>query len=220
MPKDAKSLLLIVLPILATVILSYILQAVVVSNQEEFTKWLSSFGPFVIFVYIILQTIALIFAPIGGYFLIIAMIALFGPAIAITLAYFVYVPCFMVNFYLSKRYGRPFAERIVGKATLRKMDEFIEDMGIEILIILRLFQTGNFDFLSYAFGLTKITFKTFAIVNILAGIPAAFVLYLVYSKTESLTQGVVVGYIISAVFVGLSILLHFIMRKRKKRNDR
>lgn len=220
MTKDTKSILLFAVPILATIILSYILQAVVVSNQEEFTRWLSSFGPFVILVYIILQAIAVIFAPIGGYFLIIAMIALFGPALAITLAYLVCTPSFMVNFYLSKKYGRPLAQKMVGKVTLGKMDEFIEDEGIGLLVILRTFQAGNFDFFSYALGLTKISYKIFVIVNILGGIPAALVLYLIYSKTESLTQGVIIGYMISAIFVGLSVLLHFIMRKRRKRNDR
>lgn len=213
-----RELFIIGVPIAATIVFSYILQAVVVSNQDEFTKWLSSFGPFVIVVYIILQTIAIVFAPIGGYFLIIAMIALFGPAIALLLAYLVHVPGFMINFYLSKRYGRPLAEKMVGKSSLAKMDRFIMDEGIAVLVALRVFQPGNFDFFSYAFGLTKISFKTFALVNVLGGIPAIIVLYIIYSRTNSLTQGVLVGYVVSAVFVGISILLHFlIFRKRRKK---
>lgn len=215
MPKKSKRILLFVFPIAITILLSYVLQAFIVSNQEQFTNWLSSFGPYVILAYIVLQAISVIFAPLSGLFLLVAMIALFGPAVAITLAYLVTTPCYLINFYLSRRYGRPLAEKIVGKGSLKKMDKLVESSGIGILIVIRLFQSSNFDYFSYAFGLTTIPFKTYAVIDILVGIPAAFIAYIIYARSENLTQGVLITYVVGAIFAGISILLSLYFNRRK-----
>jgi len=217
MPKNFKRILVLIFPIILTVLLSYVLQALIVKNQEQFTNWLSSFGPYIILVYIILQAITVVFAPLSGFFLLVAMIALFGPAVAITLAYFVTTPCYLINFYLARIYGRPLAEKIVGRGALKKMDTFVANSGLGVLVVIRLFQSSNFDYFSYAFGLTAISFKTFAVINILVGIPAALIAYTIYSLSGSLTQGVIATYIVGVVFAGLSILLSLYLNNRKSR---
>lgn len=214
-PKKSKRILLFVFPIAITILLSYVLQAFIVSNQEQFTNWLSSFGPYVILTYIVLQAISVIFAPLSGLFLLVAMIALFGPAVAIILAYLVTTPCYLINFYLSRKYGRPLAEKIVGKSSLQKMDKLVESSGLGILIVTRLFQSSNFDYFSYAFGLTTIPFKTYAVVDILVGIPAAFIAYIIYARSENLTQGVLITYVVGAIFAGIFILLSLYLNRRK-----
>lgn len=181
--------LLFLLVFLAVIIFSYVLQTVIVQNREELALWLSRFGPYVIFVYIILQALTTIIAPLGGFFLVVVMIALFGPGIALTLAYLVTTPCYLVNFYLSRRFGRPFAQRVIGKNALEKLDHYVKDAGTTLLILTRLLQGGNFDYLSYAWGLTKVPLKTFALVNILAGIPATAINYFIftsYKKTQEI----------------------------------
>lgn len=215
MRNNIRGWVLFLLPIIFAILLSYVLQGLIIKNQEQFTAWLSSFGPYVILVYAILQATTVIVAPLGGFFLLVAMVALFGPGVALFWAYIVTAPCYLINFYLSKRYGRPMAERIVGKGSLSRMDRFVENAGLGILIILRLFQSSNFDYLSYAFGLTNISFKKFAVVNFLVGIPAAVIAYFMFSLSGSLTRGVAVHYIVGAVFTGLSVLLALFLQKRK-----
>ncbi|MBI2590838.1 MAG: TVP38/TMEM64 family protein [Candidatus Blackburnbacteria bacterium] len=215
MPKSFKRILVFIFPIILTILLSYVLQALIVKNQEQFTNWLSSFGPYIIIVYIILQAITVVFAPLSGLFLLVAMIALFGPAVAITLAYLVTTPAYLANFYLSKKYGRPLAEKIVGQGALKKMDKFVANSGLGVLVVIRLFQSSNFDYLSYAFGLTNIPFKTFAVVNVLAGIPAALISYIIYSLSDNLTEGVVITYVVGVLFAGFSILLSIYLNNRK-----
>ena len=55
MNKASGKLLWVFLPILLTVVLSYLLQLIIVSDQEKFSLWFSGFGSFVIIVYIILR---------------------------------------------------------------------------------------------------------------------------------------------------------------------
>lgn len=205
------------LPVVATILLTYVLQTLIISNQDQFTNWLSGFGPYIIFVYIILQAITVVFAPLSGFFLLVAIIALFGPAVAITLAYLVTTPAYLVNFYLARKYGRPLAAKIVGQGALKKMDKFVENSGLGVLVVIRLFQSSNFDYFSYAFGLTTIPFKTFATINVLAGIPAALIAYAIYSLSGSLTEGVIATYAVGIVFAGLSILLSLYLNNRSRR---
>lgn len=215
-----KTSLSIVVPLLLTLTLSYYLQNLVITNQEQFTNWLSQFGKYIILVYIILQAVTIIIAPIGGAFLLIAMIALFGPGLALTIMYFVTTPCYLVNFYLSKKYGRTIAQKIIGEGTLKKMDKVVLDSGILMLIVLKVFLNSNFDYLSYALGLTKTPFKTFVFVNILGGIPATFIMYLIFSRSNSLTQGVLTVYAVGLLFTGIVFIINNqVLKKRKSINN-
>lgn len=216
MSSRLKTILSVTVPLLLTITLSFYLQNIVIANQEQFTNWLSQFGKYVIFVYIILQSLTIIIAPIGGGFLFFAMIALFGPELAVTLMYLVTTPCYLVNYYLSKKYGRKIAQKIIGEGALRKMDRFVLDSGTLMLIVLKVFLNSNFDYLSYAIGLTKTSFKTFAIVNFFGGIPAAFIMYLIFSRTDSLTHGVLTVYAIGLLFTAIVFIINNQVLKNKK----
>lgn len=205
MIKKALPILLIGAPLAFLVIFSLILQVTVLSNPEKFTSWLSDFGPFVILVYVILQAVTVIIAPIGGGSLQIAMIALFKPAIALTIIYLVVTPLYLVNFYIARKYGRPLVARIVGKKALNQIDHLAKDAGVITLIVLKVFNVGIFDYLSYAIGLTQFSFKTFAIVNFLGGIPSVFVSYYILTRFDNLIIGVLVLMIIAYV-LGMSVI--------------
>lgn len=209
-----KSILFLILPVLLVILLSYYLQGLVLSNQEEFTDWLSRFGPYILVVYVILQALTIIIAPIGGFFLITALISLFGPGFALTLGYFASTPIYLINFYLARKFGRPLVEKIIGKTALDNIDHYVQDAGLTTLVILRLFQGGNFDYLSYGLGLTKVPFKTFALVNFLVGIPAQLIFYFILTSFESLTAGILFSYLYTIILTGLSIYIHHLYRKK------
>lgn len=204
----------LILPVLIVIILSYYLQGLVLTRQEEITGWLSSFGPFVILIYIILQFISIVLPPLGGFFLVVVMIALYGPGLALTLGYLVATPTFLFNFYLGRKYGRPLVERLIGKATLEQIDHYIEDAGTPTLVMLRLLQGGSFDYLSYGLGLTKVPFNTFAIVNILAGIPGTFLSYFIIRSFENVTLGVIVLYGATVILAGIAIFINHFHKKK------
>ena len=77
------------LPFLLVLLVSLGLQITFLSNQEGVTVWLSQFGIWIIAIYIPLQMATIIIAPLGGLFLQIAILAVFGPALGFALIYLV-----------------------------------------------------------------------------------------------------------------------------------
>lgn len=216
MNQKTKSIILLSLPVALAIVISLVLQFTILTKQEAVASWLSQFGPYLIVAYIIVQSITIIIAPIGGLFLQVALFGLFDPGFSIMLIYLTTTPLYFINFFLARKYGRPLVERIVGKIALDKIDNLAEDAGILTLVILKVFQGGLFDYLSYAYGLTKVPFKTFLLVNIFGGIPSAFISYLIIKKSSSLTSGIITLMIVAYLLGGISIYLNHQIRKRKK----
>ncbi len=186
------------------------------SNQIEFTTWLSHFGSYIILIYIVLQAITIIIAPIGGFFLTLTMIILFGETYAFIIGYLVSTPIYLINFYLARRYGRPLVLKILGQSSVEKLDHLVKDAGILILIMTRVLQSPNFDYLSYGWGLTKIPFKTFVLINFIAGIPGTFISYLIFSQFDNLFFGLLAFYISTGILAGLAIYLTHILKKHNQ----
>ena len=67
--------------------------------------------------------------------------------------------------------------------------------------------------MSYAIGLTKVPFKTFAIVNIIGGIPGTLVSYYILTRFDNLTVSVVV--LIATAYI-LGILAIFLNHQIKR----
>jgi len=213
---NLKSVLLFSTPFLLVLVLSYFLQYKIIDNEKEITAWLSQFGVYVVIVYVVLQALTIIIAPIGGFFLVVAMMSLYGAERTLALAYVVASSTYVINFLLARRYGRPFVQRIVGKSSLKKVDHLVKDAGFIILIMTRILQSSNFDYISYGWGLTKIPFNTFVWVNFLAGIPGTLVTYFIITSFDNLIFGLIAFYLSTAIFAGIAIYLTHYLKKHKK----
>ena len=211
--SKAKSILLLTTPIVTAFVLSMILQITILSNPDAFTTWLSSFGPFVILMYAILQLITIIIGPIGGLFMYIAVLAIFKPFWGLVLIYLVTTPTYLVNFYLARRFGRPLVEKIIGKHSMKKVDEYAEDAGNITLLLLRIFQSGLFDYISYGAGLTKVRFRDFIWINFLGGIPASLISYFILTRFDNFTVSIIALLATSYVLIGISIALRIYLKK-------
>ncbi len=215
MSQKTKSIALLAIPILIAVAVSLVLQTTILTNPERVTNWLSAFGPAVILVYILLQSLTIIIAPIGGFFLQVAMMALFPPSVALFIIYLVSTPLYLVNFYLARRFGRPLVQKIVGPDALKEIDKLAKDAGVITVIVLKVLQGGIFDYLSYALGLTQISFKTFALINFLGGIPGIFLSYYIFTRFDSLTSGIIAIMVTAYVLSFLAILANYQLKKLK-----
>lgn len=209
--KRFQSLILLSLPAIIAIILSFILQVTVISQPEKFTSWLSSFGPFVILIYTLVQTLTLIIPPLGGSFIWIGMLAVLGPAKGLVLSYLVATPVYCINFLLAKKYGRNLIQKVVGKGGMSKIDKYTNEAGLETLWILKIFENGYFDFISYATGLTNISFKNFLIVNFIGGIPSTLLTYLILK----LSPNFLTSMILIQLLAGGLILISILIKKRR-----
>ncbi|KKU91858.1 MAG: DedA family protein [Microgenomates group bacterium GW2011_GWA1_48_10] len=213
-----KNWILVAGPVVAVVALSAFLQVTVLSNAEAVKVWLESFGVWFLAAYVIVQTITIVIAPIGGSFIWLPMLAIMGPAKGLLITYLVTTPAYCVNFYLAKGYGRDIVRRFVGAAALSKIDHVAADAGVETLVIFKVFQGGYFDFVSYAAGLTKISWGQFLVVNFLGGIPGSFITYFVLSRFENFLLGVLAMYGVAGLMIAFAVYLHHLRRKHKLRS--
>lgn len=217
--EEKKHWAIVIAPIFLVFVVSVILQATVLSRPEEVKNWLMSFGPWFIVAYIFIQVATIVIAPIGGAFIWLPMMAILGPGVGLILMYFVTTPSFFINFFLAKRFGRGLVKTLIGIKALDKIDHYSKDAGNSTFAILKVFQGGYFDYVSYAAGLTKMSWKTFSIINIIGGIPSAFITYFVFSRFDNFLLGVLAFYVVSGTLIAISIYINHRLIKHKRSNN-
>ncbi len=77
-------------------------------------------------------------------------------------------------FYVSKKGGRPLAEKFIGKSALEMADDLIEKHGMTAIILARCLPFISFDAISYTAGLVDMDIKKYSIGTFIGTIPRAF----------------------------------------------
>jgi uncharacterized membrane protein YdjX (TVP38/TMEM64 family) len=148
----------------------------IVSDREQVKAFISSFGLFAPLVFIGLQILQVIFAPvpgeatgfIGGY--------LFG-----TLPGFIYSSIGLtagswINFLIGRFLGERFVRRTVPSQYLDRFDRIIKRQGIVVVLILFIIPGFPKDYLCLFLGLSTIPIKVFLLMTALGRMPGTFML--------------------------------------------
>jgi uncharacterized membrane protein YdjX (TVP38/TMEM64 family) len=80
----------------------------------------------------------------------------------------------LLCFYISRRGGRPLAEKFIGESGLEMADKMIKKYGMKAIIISRFIPFISFDVISYASGLVDIDVKKYSIGTLIGSIFRAF----------------------------------------------
>ena len=80
----------------------------------------------------------------------------------------------IVCYYVSKRGGRPVAEKFVGVSALNMADDLIQKYGTGAIVVARFLPFVAFDPISYASGLVEMDIKKYSLGTFLGSIPRAF----------------------------------------------
>jgi len=80
----------------------------------------------------------------------------------------------LLCFYISRRGGRPLAEKFVGEKAIEIADKFIKKHGTKAIIITRFIPVIPFDVISYTAGLVDIDVKKYTIGTFIGSIFRAF----------------------------------------------
>lgn len=211
--SKSKPLIIGGLSLLATISLTIFLQHKIISRPDDIKIWLESFGAYTILAYIIVQSITIIIAPIGGMGAAIAVLAIFGPLWGNVIIYFVCTPLYIVNFLIARKFGRRVVKKLVGEEGLKTVDNYTNKAGTEVLILLKLMFGGYFDYISYAAGFTNISTKNFVLINFLAGIPGTIIMYLIFRFSPNFTIGVILLFIMPIVTGALYLPFHKKLKK-------
>ena len=148
------------------------------SSKEKVRTWLMSFGSASPLVFIIIQSLQVVFAPIpgeatgflGGFLFGIPMGFLYS-SVGLTLGS-------IIAFLLGRWLEIHFVEKVVQKKTLEKFDFIIERQGVLIAFLLFLIPGFPKDYLCFILGLSKMPFRVFLIINIIGRMPGTFLLTL------------------------------------------
>jgi uncharacterized membrane protein YdjX (TVP38/TMEM64 family) len=132
-------------------------------SKKKIVHFVNSFGPLSVVIFIGLQIVQVLVAPIpgelngfiGGY--------LYGPVLGTIYSTIGLTIGSWLAFLLARWLGMPFVEKIINPKIIQKYDYFMEHRGIPITFILFLIPGFPKDALSYIIGLSHMRMTTFLI---------------------------------------------------------
>jgi len=130
----------------------------VIASIRGYGLW----GPAVLFVLFILQTF-LAFIP--GQALMVASGYIYGFSGGILITWVSLVIGGQMAFWLARRYGRPFAEKLVSPATLDRWDKSAASQGITFYIVTLVMPFFPNDAMCYVAGLGNMSNRRFLLAN-------------------------------------------------------
>ena len=148
-------------------------------------EFVESYGPYaavVSFMLMILQSIA---APLPAFLITFANANLFGWWQGAILSWSSAMVGAAICFYIARILGRDVAIKLTSRKGLQQVDEFFLKYGKQSILIARLLPFMSFDIVSYAAGLTGMSFWGFFIATGLGQLPAT----IVYSYVGGMLTG-------------------------------
>ncbi len=149
---------------------------------EEFMASYGNYAAVVSFLLMILQSLA---APIPAFLITLTNANLFGWWQGAILSWSSAMAGAAICFYISRILGRDVAIKLTSKAGLEQIDTFFEKYGRNTILVCRLLPFVSFDIVSYAAGLTSMSFIEFFAATGIGQLPAT----IVYSYVGGMLTG-------------------------------
>ena len=149
---------------------------------KEFVASYGIYAGMISFGLMIFQSVA---APLPAFLITFANASLFGWWKGAILSWTSAMAGAALCFFIAKILGRDIAEKLTSKAGLAQIDTFFEKYGKNTILICRLLPFVSFDIVSYAAGLTSMSFGSFMIATGIGQLPAT----IVYSYVGGMLTG-------------------------------
>lgn len=178
-------------------------------DLDSLKEYILSFGiwaPIISFILMILQSIA---APLPAFLITFANAALFGWVKGAILSWSSAMAGAAICFFIAKYLGRDVVEKLTSKFALESVDSFFNKYGKHTILIARLLPFISFDLVSYAAGLTSMSFVSFFVATGIGQLPAT----IIYSYVgEMLTGGAKLMMMGILTLSAISVLI-YVMKK-------
>lgn len=149
---------------------------------KEFVASYGIYAGMISFGLMIFQSVA---APLPAFLITFANASLFGWWKGAILSWTSAMAGAALCFFIARILGRDIAEKLTSKAGLAQIDTFFEKYGENTILICRLLPFVSFDIVSYAAGLTSMSFGSFMIATGIGQLPAT----IVYSYVGGMLTG-------------------------------
>ncbi len=219
--KKKRTTKVIVAALLAAFIISYFLIPGVTSflngifllfasmNVETIAEYIRSFGIYAVIVSFFLMMFQSLAAPLPAFLITFANAAIFGWWQGAILSWTSSMAGAALCFYIAKILGRDAVEKITSKFALESVDGFFQRYGKHTILICRLLPFVSFDYVSYAAGLTSMSFVPFFIATGIGQLPAT----IVYSYVGGMLTGGV-RMVVTALLVLFALSIFIMLLKR------
>ena len=185
----------------------------------EVKQFISSYGVYAAAFSFALMVLQSVMAPLPAFVLTFANANLFGWWQGAILSWSSAMAGAALCFYIARILGRDVAEKLTSKAGLKQVDEFFEKYGNNTILICRLLPFVSFDIVSYAAGLTSMSFWDFFIATGIGQLPAT----IVYSYVGGFLTGgaklFMLGSLITFSLVSLIVMFKAIYTNKHKKKD-
>ncbi len=162
--KQSKQVAKAILGLVVFLVLLNLLIPIIGGGEIVATiEGLGVFGPVAFVLYVVLSHV---FAPLSASPLAVVSVPLFGYAKTLVYLMLGGFISSIINFYISKLYGRELVTKLVGKKSMKKVDEFTKVNGIPVLFLGRVIGSPFFDLISYAAGLTSMPFVVYYVTTV------------------------------------------------------
>ena len=179
-------------------------------SSQEISDAISKAGVLAPILYLSIQILGQIFAPLSTSALFVAGFIMFGKT-AILYAIITWFVSSITNFLIARIYGKRILKRLVGEEGVERIERIADKIDNRSFFILRISTFYLNDFAAYAFGLTKISFKRYILATIVSMIPWALIVTLILEKGDSVLLTIIKIFLSMIPFA----LLSYLYLKRK-----
>lgn len=183
---------------------------------REFVESYGVYAAAVSFALMVLQSVA---APLPAFLLTFANANLFGWWQGAILSWSSAMAGATVCFFIARVLGRDIVEKITSKAGLEQIDVFFEKHGRLSILIARLLPFISFDIVSYAAGLTSMSFWSFFVATGIGQLPATIVYSYVGGMLTGGAQMLVTALLILFALSALIVLFRQLYAERQKKKE-
>lgn len=183
---------------------------------REFVASYGAYAALASFLLMIFQSVA---APLPAFLLTLANANLFGWWQGAILSWSSAMAGAAVCFFIARILGRDAAERLTSKAGIAQIDIFFEKYGRNTILICRLLPFISFDIVSYAAGLTSMSFGSFFLATGIGQLPATIVYSYVGGMLTGGAQLLMTGLLILFALSALVVMLRKIYMDRQKTKE-
>jgi uncharacterized membrane protein YdjX (TVP38/TMEM64 family) len=147
-------------------------------DTRRLRTFIASFGPFAALVFMAIQVLQVLVAPIPGEITGFVGGFLFGIAKGMLYSTIGLTVGSLMAFWVTRRFGMRYVEKVVKKHYIDKFNNFITHKGLYITYVLFLIPGFPKDSLCFLLGLTHIRFLDFLFMNLLGRLPGTLMLTL------------------------------------------
>ncbi len=196
---------------------------------KRLKMFIASFGPNAAFVFVIVQTLQVLIAPVPGEVTGFVGGLLFGGIPGTVLSTIGLTLGAVGAFSVARFFGSSFVHKVVRKEYIDRFDYFVTHKGLYLTFVLFLIPGFPKDSLCYLLGLTRMRYADFVVMNIFGRLPGTIILCAEGSAVRNakfasfwILFAVSVA-LVAVLYVGRNHVIHFLVRlkhaiERKRKN--